>query len=225
MPNYTKKDLEEKIKKELTQIAKDLNLNTSGNRTDLINRIFDHKPSFEDMIANAPVSKNGDLNITIEEEDVPVGVEVNDAYPDEEPKAEGATAEELSHAEPEAGAEVEEFEVEVETGKVTVITAPPIEVTETTETPEGMVLENTAEDILKNWRNTIQGFYRRNVSGVAPSRPASAEIVAAQLGRTIAIPTLKQWQASIIIQLRPTRGIAPIPPKSVKDLIQIIKSL
>ncbi len=220
---YTKEDLEGKVKKDLVGIAKDLNLSTSGNRTDLIDRIFDHKPSFGDMISSAPVSKDGDLSITIEEEDVPVGVEVNDAYPDEESKAEGATAEELSHAEPEAENKGPEAEVEVK--KATVITAPPIEVAEVTETPEGMVPENTAEDILKNWRNTIQGFYRRNVSGVAPSRPVSAEIIAAQLGRTIATGTLKQWQASITTQLRPTRGLALAPPKSVKDVIQIIKSL
>ena len=220
MPNYTKEDLEGKVKKELVGIAKDLNLSTSGNRADLIGRIFDHKPSFEEMISSAPVSKEGDLNIFIEEEDVPVGVEVNDAYPDEEPKAEGATAEELSYAEPEA--EDKEPEAEVEAEKVT---PPPIEVAQTTKTSEEMVPENTAEDILKGWRNTTQAFYRKNISGVAPSRPSSAEFVAEQLGRTIAIPILKEWQATIIAQLRPIRGIAPLPPKSVKQIIQIIKSL
>ena len=212
--NYTKENLEVKVKKELVGIAKDLNLSTSGNRTDLINRIFEHKPSFEEMINAAPVSKNGDLSITIEDEDVPVGVEVNDPYPEKD-----------ENKEPEAEVETENKEPEAEAEKVTVITPPPIEVAETAETSEEMVSENTAEDILKGWRNTIQGFYRRNVSGVAPSRPASAEIVAAQLRRTIAIPVLKQWQATIIAQLRPTRGLAPEPPKSVKDVIQIIKSL
>jgi hypothetical protein len=225
--NYTKEDLEGKVRKELVEIAKDLNLTTSGNRTDLINRIFDHKPSFEDMISSAPVSKDGDINISIEEkpnlpdDEVDIGVEVNDAYPDEEP--EGATTEELSHAEPEA--EDKEPEAEDKIEKATVITAPPIEVAETAKTPEGMVPENTAQDILKGWRNTIQAFYTRNVSGIAPSRPSSAEFVAEQLGRTIAIPILKNWQATIIAQLRPTRGLAPGPPKSVKDVIQIIKSL
>jgi hypothetical protein len=204
MPNYTKEDLEGKVRKELVGIAKDLNLSASGNRTDLINRIFEHKPSFEKMINDAPVSKDGDLSISIEEK----------GPTDEEPKAEGATAEELSHAEPEA-----------ETEKVTVITPPPIEVAQTAETSEKMVSENTAEDILKGWRNTIQAFYRRNISGVAPSRPISAELVAEQLGRTIATSVLKQWQATIIGQLRPTRGMAPLPPKSVKQVIQIIKSL
>ncbi len=225
MSNYTKEDLEAKLRKELVVIAKDLNLSISGNRTDLINRIFEHKPSFEEMISNAPVSKDGDLNISIadESEDVPVGVNVNEPYPEEEPKAEGATAEELSHAEPEAEDKKPEAEAEVE--KATVITAPPIEVAQTAETPEGMVSENTAEDILKGWRNAIQAFYRRNVSGIAPSRPSSAEFIAEQLGRTIAIPVLKQWQATIIGQLRPTRGMAPLPPKTVKQVIQIIKSL
>jgi hypothetical protein len=218
--NYTKEDLEGKVKKELVGIAKDLNLSTSGNRTDLINKIFEHKPSFEEMIKTAPVSKDGDLSITIEEkptdkdqEDVPVGVKVNDPYPDEEEKP-NLPEDEAENKGPEAEAE-----------KVTVITPPPIEVAETAETSEEMVSENTAEDILKGWRNTIQGFYRRNVSGVAPSRPTSAEIVAAQLGRTIAIPVLKNWQATIVAQLRPTRGLAPAPPKSVKEVIQIIKSL
>ncbi len=225
MSNYTKEDLEVKLRKELVAIAKDLNLSVSGNRTDLINRIFDHKPSFEEMISNAPVSKDGDLSITIEEEDVPVGVNVNEPYPEEEPKAEGATAEELSHAEPEAEAESKEPEAEAEAEKATVITPPPIELAQTTETPEGMVPENTAEDILKGWRNAIQAFYRRNVSGIAPSRPSSAEFIAEQLGRTIAIPVLKDWQATIVGQLRPIRGLAPLPPKSVKQVIQIIKSL
>jgi hypothetical protein len=214
MPNYTKEDLEGKVKKELVGIAEDLNLSTSGNRTDLINRIFDHKPSFEEMIKTAPVSKDGDLNISIvdkPEDDVPVGVKVNDPYPEKDKK------------EPEAETEAENKGPETETE--TVITAPPVEVAQTTETPEGMVPENTAEDILKGWSSAIQAFYRRNVSGVAPSRPTSAEIVAEQLGRTIAIPTLKQWQATIITQLRPTRGMAPLPPKSVKQVIQIIKSL
>jgi hypothetical protein len=218
MPNYTKEDLEGKVKKELVGIAKDLNLSTSGNRTDLINKIFEHKPSFAEMISSAPVSKNGDLKISIEEkpnlpeDEVDMGVEVNDPYPDEESKDE-ESKDEAENKEPEAETKVE---------KATVITAPPIEVAETT---EEMVPENTAEDILKGWRNTIQSFYRRNVSGVAPSRPTSAEIVAAQLGRTIASPVLKQWQATIIAQLRPTRGMASLPPKSVKDVIQIIKSL
>lgn len=201
MSNYTKEDLEGKVKKELVGIAKDLNLSTSGNRTDLINRIFDHKPSFEEMIEAAPVSKDGDLNISIAEEE------------SEDKK------------EPEAETENKEPEAETEVEKETVITAPPIEVAQTAETPEGMVSENTAEDILKGWRNTIQAFYRRNVSGIAPSRPSSAEFIAEQLGRTIAIPVLKQWQATIIGQLRPTRGMAALPPKTVKQVIQIIKSL
>jgi hypothetical protein len=221
--NYTKEDLEGKVKKDLVGIAKDLNLSTSGNRTDLINRIFEHKPSFGEMISSAPVSRDGDLKISIEEEptnedqeDVPVGVEVNEPYPDKDEEKPNLPEDEV------------EKETEAEAEKATVITAPPIEVAqtaETPETPEGMVSENTAEDILKGWRNTIQAFYMRNVSGVAPSRPASAEIIAEQLGRTIAIPILNGWQATIIAQLRPTRGLAPAPPKSVKDVVQIIKSL
>jgi hypothetical protein len=223
MSNYTKEDLEGKVKKELVGIAKDLNLSTSGNRTDLINRIFEHKPSFGEMLSSAPVSKDGDLSISIEEEDVPVGVEVNDAYPDEEPKAGGATAEELSHAEPEA-----EVEAEAEVEKATVITAPPIEVAETAktpETPEGMVSENTAEDILKGWQGTIQGFYRKNVPGVAPSRPAAPAVIAGQLGVPEAVGVLAGWQASIVSRLRPVRGLAPAPPKTAKDMVQVIKSL
>ncbi len=224
MSNYTKEDLEAKLRKELVVIAKDLNLSISGNRTDLINRIFEHKPSFEEMISNAPVSKDGDLNISIadESEDVPVGVNVNEPYPEEEPTVQNLARE---YVQADSETEDKEPEAETEAEKATVITAPPIEVAQTAETPEGMVSENTAEDILKNWRNTIQGFYRRNVSGIAPSRPSSAEFIAEQLGRTIATPVLKQWQATIVGQLRPTRGLAPLPPKSVKQIIQIIKSL
>ena len=221
MSNYTKEDLEGKVRKELVGIAKDLNLSTSGNRADLIDRIFDHKPSFKDMIESAPVSKDGDLNISIEDapiytdttgpdktEDIPIGVEVNDPYPDQNEETEA------EDKEPKA-----KTEVEIKNGIGTIPPAeePPL--------PEGMVSENTAEDILKGWQNTIQGFYRKNTPGIAPARPAQPTAVAKELGIPSAVSVLGTWQAAIISRLRPVRGAAPAPPKTAKDMVQIIKSL
>jgi hypothetical protein len=88
-----------------------------------------------------------------------------------------------------------------------------------------MVAENTAEDILKGWQGTIQGFYRKNAPGIAPTRPATPAAIADQLGVPEAVGVLAGWQASIVSRLRPVRGTAPAPPKTAKDMIQIIKSL
>ena len=88
-----------------------------------------------------------------------------------------------------------------------------------------MVAENTAEDILKGWQGAVQNFYRKNTPGFAPTRPAAPAVIAGQLGVPEAVGILAGWQGSIISRLRPVRGAAPAPPKTVKDMIQIIKSL
>jgi len=230
MSNYTKEELEGKVKKDLIKIAQDLNLSSTGNRAVLIDRIFKHKPSFKEMVESAPVTKDEDLTISIEEkpnlpnDEVDVGVEVNDPYPDEEAKAEGATAEELSHAVPEAEDKEPKAETEVETETETEVETetPPAD---EKLIPSNMVSENTAEDILKGWQGTIQGFYRKNAPGIAPSRPASVATIAQELGIPAAVGVLSNWQASIVSRLRPVRGIAPAPPKTAKDMVQIIKSL
>jgi hypothetical protein len=226
MSNYTKEELEGKVKRELIEIAKELNLDSTGNRAVLIDRIFEHKPSFEEMVDSAPVSKDGDLTIEIEEtttsedtfvknEDVPIGVEVNDAYPDQ-------------NEEPEVEAKVEveaEVKVETEPAEVSAAATPPVPPLEEKTAPTNMVAENTAEDILKGWQGTIQGFYRKNAPGIAPTRPATPAAIADQLGVPEAVGVLAGWQASIVSRLRPVRGTAPAPPKTAKDMIQIIKSL
>ena len=209
MSNYTKEDLESKVKKDLVIIASNLNLDTKGNRTDLINRIHEHKPSFKEMIDDAPVSKDGDLNISVED--------ISDAEVTDTP-TEGETKNDTIPDEPSGG----EIETEVETK---VETETETEVEKETPIPDGMVPENTAEDILKGWQHTVQGFYRKNTPGVAPARPASPTAIAGQLGIPEASGILARWQASIISRLRPVRGVAPAPPKTAKDMIQIIKSL
>jgi hypothetical protein len=218
--NYRKEDLENKVKKDLIKIAEDLNLDTSGNKTALIGRIFKHKPSFKEMIETAPVSKDGDLNISIEE-DIPVGVDVNDAYPDQNEENEAKEKTEI-----EKETEVETEVTEEDDGKELIpeFKTEPEQETEV-ETEEGMVPENTAEDILKGWQSTIQNFYRKNVPGIAPARPAQVTAIAEKLGIPSAAGVLSAWQAAIISRLRPVRGVAPAPPKTAKDIIQIIKSL
>lgn len=219
MSNYTKEELEGKVKRELIEIAKDLNLDSTGNRTVLIDRIFEHKPSFGEMVDSAPVSKDGDLTIEIEEkpeenDEVDIGVEVNDAYPDQNDEVE------VEVAKP----------IEPEPAEVIAAAVPPLEETtvppaDEKPTPTNMVAENTAEDILKGWQGSVQNFYRKNTSGFAPTRPAAPAVIAGQLGVPEAVGILAGWQGSIISRLRPVRGAAPAPPKTVKDMIQIIKSL
>jgi hypothetical protein len=209
MSNYTKEDLEKKVKKDLVKIAFDSNLDIKGNREDLIARIYEHKPSFEEMVDAAPVSKNGDLEITIEEEpEVDVGVEVNDAYPEQTE---------------EVAVEVEK-EVAVEDDIIEAVSWH-LRPLEDKPAPEGMVAENTAEDILKAYKNNVQGFYRKNTSGSAPARPEPPEKISEALGVPAATGVLAQWRDTLAAQLRPTRGLAPLPPKTVKQILQVIKSL
>lgn len=237
MSNYTKEELQGKVKKDLIEIAKKLNLDTSGNRAALMDRIFIHKPSFEEMVNSAPVSKDGDLTISVEqitnkvntevdtvtpekEKNIIYGVDVNDPYPEpeiEDEKKSETKTENKEKSKIEAEAKIAEITNEAK------INDPPVDYEKMI--PVGTISENTAEDILKNWQNTIQNFYRKNSPGIAPTRPAGAASVAKELGIPNATNVLSAWQAAIISRLRPVRGIAPAPPHTVKDMIQIIKSL
>jgi hypothetical protein len=227
MSNYTKEELEGKVKRDLIAIAKELNIDSTGNRSVLIDRIFDHKPSFEEMVDSAPVSKNGDLTIEIEEkaeeddEDIPIGVEVNDAYPEQNEEIEEDRKYTEAEVKVEAEVKTEEL-VKTEPAEITAAAVPPLE---KTTVPTNMVAENTADDILKGWQGAVQNFYRKNTPGFAPSRPATPATIAGQLGVPESTGVLAGWQASIISRLRPVRGAASPPPKTVKDMIQIIKSL
>lgn len=216
MANYTKSELKNKKKKELIEIASHLNLDTSGTNDELVERIFTHKPSFDEMVDSAPVSKDGDLTISVEEtdetseeEDIPVGVEVNDPY------TEGEKDEDTSESEDKKEDEDQDLTEEV--------TTEPTEDVAPTQT--NMVAENTAEDILKGWQASIQNFYRRNTPGVAPTRPASPDTIAKELGVPESAATLAHWKNTIANHLRPVRGIAPAPPNTPKEIIKIIKSL
>ena len=225
MSNYTKSELKSKKKKELIEIAEGLNLDTSGTNDELVERIFTHKPSFKEMVNTAPVTKDGNLTISIEdaaddtietpgtpEEDIPIGVEVNDAYKED-------TQDEIT---PE---NEDKSEIKDETPTEPVTPPANLQPSEDQLRPLKMVGDNTAEDILKGWQHTIQGFYRKHAPGIAPARPASAAVIAEQLGVPGAVSILAQWQGTIVSQLRPIRGLAPAPPKTPKEIIQLIKGL
>jgi hypothetical protein len=215
MSNYTKEALEGLVKKDLVKIASDLNLDTKGNRTDLINRIFEHKPSFEEMVESAPVSKDGDLNITVEETTNDIETTTN------------ADTGEVTQTE-----ENVEVKTETETEEVTTPsleteglggTQEPVE--EQQSLPKNLVDDNTAIDILNGWKAAIQNLYNKNVAGVTPARPATSSAIAEQLGVPEAVATLDSWKAELIGQLRPIRGFSPVPPSQTKSVLQIIKGL
>ncbi|KYK22741.1 hypothetical protein AYK24_00505 [Thermoplasmatales archaeon SG8-52-4] len=224
MPSYTMNELKSKKKKQLIEIAENLNLDASGTNNELVERIFTHKPSFKEMVDAAPVLKNGDLTISIEdvadavaktsipEEDIPVGVEVNNTYEEDiqsETTSEDENKDEIKDEKP------PEIAAPVANGRPSEDQLRPLKI----------VGDNTAEDILKGWQHTIQGFYRKHTPGMAPSRPASPTAVAEQLGVPGAVSILAQWQEAIISQLRPIRGLAPTTPKTPKEIIQIIKGI
>jgi hypothetical protein len=206
MASYTLEELEAKTKKVLIGITQELNLDSSGNRSDLISRIYEHKPNLKDMIASAPVSTDGDITVNIEDvSDKEVETTTDAEVPDT--------------PEPEAPA------AEVVEEPVAPVVEKPADPVVPTMSGSTMVPENTMEDILKNWRSQIQNKYRKQVKGPAPARPLPSLTIAQQIGVPNAIGQLEAWKGAIIAHMRPTPGYAPVPPTSIKGMIRIIKSL